>query len=264
MKAIYLAAAMGIALSSCNEIAEDERYIEVAPIKTERTVLLEDFTGQKCVNCPAAHRVIEALEQQYGSHLIAVSIHAGYFGIPASTKSFTGLMQEEGQVYNDRYGIEDYPQGVIDGKLPTLNYDQWATTIYNEIAVASPLSISLKATYDQGTKEIKIDCDLTSSENLDGNLLVWVIESGIVARQEDLDGRIPDYVHNNVFRACVNGIDGTPVKLVPRTPIAENWNILLKETPTETWKPENLAIVAFVKTKNGVAQAAKTNLNFEK
>lgn len=260
-KSFYLLLVLGFTASACDEIAENDRYIEVEATKIERTVLLEDFTGQNCINCPAAHRTIEALEEQYGKHFIAVSIHAGHFGIAATNKRYTGLMQEEGQTYNDRYGIESYPQGVIDGKLPALNADQWATAVYDEVSVETPLSIDVMATFDPETKLIGTTCTLDSKTSLTGSLVVWVIESGIVARQEDInEGRITDYVHNNVFRACVNGIDGESVSLTTTDPTTKDYSIALKETETETWTPENLAIVAFVKTADGVVQAAKTNV----
>lgn len=257
----YAIVSFALMLSSCGGIAEDDRYIEVEATKVERTVLLEDFTGQGCVNCPAAHRIIEALEQQYGSHFIAVSIHAGHFAVPSTNKRYTGLGQEEGQAYNDRYGIEDYPQGVIDGRMPTLNADLWASAVYDEISQATPLSIGVEASLDAASGMIDIDCRLNSSEALAGNLVVWIIESGIVARQEDLnEGRINDYVHNNVFRACVNGLDGDSVTLPIGETVEKNYSIALKDTATEKWVPENLAVVAFVTNAGGVVQAAKSSI----
>ncbi len=202
IKNTYLSALCGLLLCSCGNIAEDDRYIAVEPVKVERTVLLEDFTGQNCVNCPAAHRTIEALEAQYGAHLVAVSIHAGHFGIAATNKRYTGLMQEEGQEYNDRYGIEEYPSGVVDGKTPVLGPDLWATAVMDDISRTTPLSISLEAGLDAAGENILIDYRLHTTQALTGNLVVWIIESGIVARQEDInEGRINDYVHNNPNRA---------------------------------------------------------------
>lgn len=258
---IFLTVFLSIITSACSGIAEDDRYIVVESTKVERTVLLEDFTGQNCVNCPAAHRTIEALEEQYGDNLIAVSIHAGFFGISAQNKRYTGLMQEEGQIYNDRYGIEDYPSGIVNGKLPALNSDQWATAVYSAISVATPLSIALEAELDPDDAMIEISCDLKSTSQLTGNLVVWVVESSIVARQEDLtEGRINDYVHNNVFRACVNGIDGSAVSLTAGYTLTKTFSIAVKNTETEKWVPENLAIVAFVTDGTQVIQAAKSNL----
>lgn len=259
-KILYLAATLGLLLPGCNDIAEDDRYIPVEAVKVERTVLLEDFTGQNCVNCPAAHRTIEALEEQYGEHFIAVSIHAGHFGIAATNKRYTGLMQEEGQAYNDRYGIEDYPAGVLDGRRPVLNADQWASAVYDEIAITTPLKITLDATLG-ATGEIAIDCRLHSSEALDGQLVVWITESGIVARQEDInEGRINDYVHNNVFRACVNGLDGDAVSLAAGQDLEKSYNISVKDTDTEKWNVGKLSVVAFVSGSDGIYQAARTSV----
>lgn len=250
----------GYCMTGCNDIAESDRFIDMPATTVERTVLLEDFTGQNCVNCPAAHRKIEALEEQYGSHFIAVSIHAGNFGIPSTNKRFTGLMQDEGQIFNDAYGIEEYPQGVIDGKLPPLNDDQWAAAVYKDISEPTPLAINLEASLD--TESISIEYTLESSDNLEGKLIVWVTESGIVARQEDLNqGRIPDYVHNNVFRACVNDIEGEKVTLTAGEPFNGNLSIKVKDTETEKWNVANLDIVAFVKDETGVIQAAKTKVS---
>lgn len=264
MRQYVLAAAfasMLIGATSCDDISVADRYIEIPAVKVSRTVLLEDFTGQNCVNCPSAHTIIEALEEQYGDHLVAVSIHAGVFGISADNKRYTGLMQEEGNVYNDRYGIDGYPKGVVDGHTPPIKADQWASAVYTDIQQTTPLSIDLEAAVgDDG--DIAVECTLSVTENVDGTLYVWLTESGIVARQEDKDlGRIPDYVHNNVFRACVNGVDGEGVALRIGSPQTVTYTVPVKNTDTEKWVPANMSAVAFVKNPSGVVQAARCSVS---
>lgn len=251
---------MLFATVSCDDVDVADRYIDVPAVKVERTVLLEDFTGQNCINCPGSHRIIEALEEQYGEHLIAVSIHAGEFGIPADNKRYTGLMQPEGQIYNDRYGIVEYPNGVIDGHMPPVTDDNWASAVYDDIKQTTPLTIDLGATLSGD--RIGVSCRLSTTENIDGTLYLWIVESGIVARQEDKDaGRIPDYVHNNVFRACVNGVDGNAVNLVIGEPLTVKGDISVRNTDTEKWNVDNLAVVAFVKNSSGVVQAARCSVS---
>ena len=65
---------------SCSNISEEERLIEVQPSLPEtpdvtvmRRVLIEDFTGQRCVNCPTATQTISDLQQAYGSRHTAAS-----------------------------------------------------------------------------------------------------------------------------------------------------------------------------------------------
>ena len=256
---IFSLAAAGLVMAGGNEIPADELYIPVDAGKVERTVLLEDFTGQGCVNCPAAHKIIEALEEQYGSSFIAVSIHAGPFGVSVDNKRYTGLMQKEGQEYNDRYGIVDYPQGVLDGTLPALNSDQWAAAVYEAVQVKTPVSIALSSSLDGA--DVKVNCTVSSSESVEGNLVLWMVESGIVARQEDInEGRIHDYVHNNVFRACINGLDGVTMNAAPLDDFTCSYSIPVKNTDTEKWNVDNLSVVAFVKTSAGIIQAASTQV----
>ncbi len=246
--------------ASCDDVSVADRYIDIPAVKVSRTVLLEDFTGQNCVNCPSAHTVIEALEEQYGDHLVAVSIHAGVFGISADNKRYTGLMQEEGNIYNDRYGIDEYPKGVVDGHTPPINADQWAAAVYNDIQQMTPLTINLDAAAGENG-EIVVECTMTVTENIAGTLYVWLTESGIIARQEDKDqGRIPEYVHNNVFRACVNGVDGEGVVLTVGNTKTVTYAIPVKETETEKWEVANMSAVAFVKNSSGVVQAARCNV----
>lgn len=52
----------GTLLASCSNIAEDERYIYVKPAEVKRSVLIEDFTGQRCINCPNANDEIATLQ----------------------------------------------------------------------------------------------------------------------------------------------------------------------------------------------------------
>src|SRR5512133_2768801 len=54
-----------------------------------RKVLLEDYTGHKCVNCPKAAMDARVMEEALGGRLILMAVHAGYFAEPASTGEFT-------------------------------------------------------------------------------------------------------------------------------------------------------------------------------
>ena len=51
---------------SCSQINESERFIVVEPATVTRAVLIEEFTGQRCVNCPNAATEIARLQQSYG------------------------------------------------------------------------------------------------------------------------------------------------------------------------------------------------------
>ena len=42
-----------------------------------RKVLIEEYTGHHCLNCPDGHRKLEELHERFGDTLVAIGIHAG-------------------------------------------------------------------------------------------------------------------------------------------------------------------------------------------
>lgn len=253
--AILLAAA---ALGACDQVKDDERFIELPAVEAQRVVLLEEFTGQKCVNCPDAHRVIEALEEKYGDNLIVVSIHGGgdAFSYSEDKVSF-GLRNEQGQAYCDAYGIASLPAGVVNRTSGVQNYDKWETSIRSELARPSSVELELASELNADGTQAGVTITVNPHANINGRLQVWAIESGIVARQLSMSGSIANYEHNNVFRAAVNGPDGESVALTIREPQTYTYTFPMKEK----WVPANMEIVVFVYTPaDGILQAAKTAL----
>lgn len=260
MKNIILTIAAAALLSSCSDIATDERYLESESVAVQRAVLIEDFTGQRCINCPDAHETLERLVKQYGDAVIPVSIHAGGFGIAADYKRYTGLMQPEGDTYCNAWGIEDFPKGVINRTGSPLNPEEWADAVRKQLALESDLNISVDADCYYGDK-VNVTINLTHKSDVKGNLQVWILEDSIVARQEHKTlGLIRDYVHNHVYRASVNGVGGESISLNEDGYKTFNMSYDVRKTETETWVPENLSVVAFVYNESGVLQAAKSHV----
>lgn len=241
-------------LISCENIAFKDRYIEEDDILITRNVLLEEFTGQLCTNCPDAHRVIENMEAQYGENLIVVSIHAGkgQFGIPYPY----GLMQEEGEEYAQYWGVYSYPAGVVDRTGSVIGYKDFADAVRKEMGKTTTLELSLEAQLSEDGKNIEVFTTMVSPTSLNGKLQLWVIESNIVDFQIDNGKEIENYVHNNVFRACVNGLWGEDAPLEGNVVDYKSSEIALDEI----WKPENLEIVGFYYNNAGVIQVEKCSI----
>ncbi len=252
--------AAAAALTSCNEINYDDRFIELPAVEAQRVVLLEEFTGQKCVNCPDAHAVIEGLQEQYPDNLISVSIHGGsdMNAIGEDQMPGYGLRNADGAAYSDAYKISSFPAGVVNRRSGVMTSDQWSTAIYNEISKPTAVEMEMTARLTDDGKMIDIDVDLEPWENIEGNLQLWVVESGIVSLQLTKSGMKRDYVHNHVFRATANGHDGEKVRLVTRQP----QHISARTEVRDIWNSENLSIVGFVYTPDGVVQAAHCNVDF--
>ena len=236
-------------LGSCDDIKEDDRYIETGPVEVGRKVLLEEFTGQRCPNCPAGHEIIENLEEQYGDNLIAVSIHAGNLAVKAPL----GLRQEEGDIYNNYWNISSWPAGVVDRNSGVLDRNKWASAVRDDIKKTTELQISLEAQLNEEGSEIEIFTTMVTSRPLQGSLQLWVVENNIVAYQIDGKETIMDYVHNNVFRQCVNGQWGEEI------PLESNVVKYVSNTVPvdEFWRVENVGIVGFYYNSTGVIQVER-------
>ena len=75
---IYYIMCLCLLLLGCDRISEAERLVYEKPEPARRVVLIEDFTGQRCKNCPNAADKIEQLKKEYGEeNIIAVGIHSG-------------------------------------------------------------------------------------------------------------------------------------------------------------------------------------------
>lgn len=247
------------ALSSCDNVAEDDRFIKLPPIEADRAVLIEDFTGQNCLNCPNAHEVIEDLQKQYGEDkVIAVSIHGG--GMAISDVRPFGLMTKEGDEICNYYAIGRFPMGVIDGVTPPIDEKGWASAVYNDLQ--KPSEVQLEASAELSTVEEEVDgkpvkkqiisctADITSSEEGMGKIQFWVVESGIVAQQKMPDSSTNEnYVHNNVFRAQVFPMRGNPVAFSRDGATAEG-----TVDVRERWNLQNVEIVAFVSDNDNIVQ----------
>ena len=254
-----LPAALGaiLMLASCESIPEDERYIpDDSSFEPVRTVLVEEYTGQTCVNCPGAHELMGNLEAKFNSPdnvgIISVGIHIPTFGRPAPS----GMVAVEAETYSQ--GVESAPSARINRRTDPLTTDRWTGSILSELMRKSPIVFTELTADLKADNTISVSGKVHSSENLaDTKLQLWLVEDDIMLPQLKPEGPVADYVHHSVFRAAINGVNGQSIDLQEK-----------KETPfhvanfplAEYVNPENIRIVAFVYSDaDGVLNARQCN-----
>lgn len=245
------------AITACDNIDESERLIYVKPAEVARCVLIEDFTGQRCVNCPNATDEIEKIKSEFGdSNIVAVGIHSGPLGFAGNAK-VVGLMTDTGNEYYNNWNIDSQPKGLINRVGQPSDYTSWMTLVSSEIQKTTPVTITLANAYDESSRTVTIDASVFASENVFGKLQLWVVEDSIVTLQMMPNGSGDfNYVHNHVFRAAVNGTWGEDVDISDGVTLTKKYEITLDEA----WKAENVSVVGFVYNDNGVQQVAKAAL----
>lgn len=252
MKKLSYILSLGIAamMGSCSNIDEADRLVYVAPAEVKRSVLIEDFTGQACVNCPDAAATIEELQEQYGDNVIAVGIYSGPFGDPdlASLKS-QSLVTETGKEYWNHWfsSTQGQPVGLVNRGGATTD---WSEEVSKALSVPTQVSLAASCEYNAETREAIFYVSTSGLSGEKANIQLWLIENDIVGYQKMPDGtRNRTYEHQHVFRAAVNGAWGEPFTFGE-----EEKKFDYTCTLDEKWVAENMKLVAFVYNDKGVEQ----------
>lgn len=255
-------------LVACDNIDENNRYKDSGTMEAQKHVLLEDYTGQNCPNCPTASAIATELQKASNGNLIVVSIHAG--GL-----SYKAFRTTEGDEYlNTFYSDGDetgYPAGMIDrtiinGKRTSTEYNKWGTYIADRCQVKAKIGLQVSCKYDEQSNNVVISTNIddisTAGEPL--RLQLWLIESGIISWQKVAmpDGNTvtnSSYIHNHVFRKAINGTWGEDIKLSKGENLQKQNNFILD---TSKYNVANCQIVAFIYNSSTyeVYQCAECNL----
>ena len=255
-------AAMAMAAASCSNIDEGDRLIYVKPAEVGRAILIEDFTGQRCINCPTGTEIINGIVETYGEdNVIAVGIHSGPLGFAGNSKT-VGLMTDTGNEYYTRWDKENkmgQPWVIFNRKTsPDSHYNNWAAMVGTIISEKANLSVKIANAYDAATRTLTTTVGADGvNGTVNGKLQVWIVEDGVKALQTMPDGKPnKEYIHNHVFRAAVNGTWGEDVTVKEGETTTKQYQYVLPEA----WNADNIAVVAFVYNDGGVENVAKKHL----
>lgn len=209
---------------ACDRIAPEDRLMVVEdPIDPSkgRSVLIEEFSGVKCVNCPVAAEVIHSIAREYGAKVIPISIHGVASDIGTPTDHL--LYSEDGAEYASRFlTSSSLPQAVFSrrtneqGSRGIASYSLWQGLVRDLRMQEALLSLNLRAKWNaEGGIDVEFRADALEGKQLSGSLKwqLYLLESGIVAPQDSKQGKIADYVHNHILRQALNGVWGETYQL---------------------------------------------------
>ena len=251
-------------------------FIEEHPTTTTNDtltkVLLEDFTGHKCVKCPAAHDVATQLKDIYGDQLIIIAIHAGYFAEVDAEYTYD-FNTTVGTELNTDFSTGDvFPIGVINqlqiNNSYLINPNTWGSVIDTIVDNAPKIYLKITNSYNATTRVLSTDVQtkFLADANATYKLVLYLTEDSIVAAQKDEDEnglpiKVDDYVHNHVLRDAINGTWGDTLIIGA---INNGYTATTNFTYTlnQNWVAKHCNIVAFVfddATKE-VVQAEQENI----
>lgn len=238
------------------EIIESEdvtvAFPDVDPASVYRKVLIEEFTGHRCVNCPVGHQVLESLHELYGDTLVAVGIHYGALAKPIGSLYSYDFRTADGNQIGDAFVIDAIPSAIVNrnDKQGGWGNEQWTTVIGDVDRSKVPAALQLVNEYDDKSMKLKANVKVTMLQDYANPLylVIYVIEDGIVKPQKDGTEDVEDYVHNHVLRDALTNPFGYPLQngagdWKAGTTVTFAATSLLADTD---WAPENCKVVAFL------------------
>ena len=218
-----------------------------------RQVIIEEFTGVQCVNCPAGSAAIEALIDIHEEQLIAVSIHAGFFSPPYDESLYDFRTPAGSSILAYLGSSIGYPTAVVNRKLFPSEFDLqlgqslWPGYIINEIAVDPLVKIGIDKEFNSSSRELKVNTTLYVQENItadDVRLTIMITENNIEDIQLTPAGKKADYKHKHVLRGTITPFDGMPITedLIANAQIENAFTYSLPEG----WVASNCKVIAFV------------------
>ncbi len=181
-----------------------------------RKILLEDYTGHKCVNCPEAAITARSLEELYEGKLIVMAVHAGFYALPGTGYYILDLRTEPGEDWNNEFKLVSYPSGMINrkefGGSRILGPDKWGNSISEIIDTPPDVQMMIQNSYDSisGTFFSTVFTHFINPMSGTYNITVCILEDSIIGAQKNNNpnlGDVPDifgYIFNDVLRESLN------------------------------------------------------------
>lgn len=268
MRSLILSLFLAFTFFACEEIPPVITPLQPGgpTLNVKRRILIEEFTGVRCVNCPAGTVEVLNLRELYKDQLISVGIHAGSFAPPYPDSKYDFRTTEGDGILNLLGKPLGYPSAVVNRKLYDGEFDlqlgrsQWAGFIAQELAVAPLVELKLSKNYNAATRVLKVTIDTEIVQTLpqeDIRLSVMVAEDQVVDVQLTPDGKKSDYLHHYNLRDMLTPFDGDLIgaELKSSKKSSRTYTFTL---PTN-WVDSNCSIIAFAHLGGGKLDVLQVN-----
>ncbi len=217
-----------------------------------RTVLLEEFTGVKCVTCPQASERVHELDSIHGERLAVIAYHVhDILGAPFSGDP--DLRTEQGQLLYEQFWTGgSLPVGMVDrvrfageGEVASPQSARWGAYVADRLGVPAPVAMQLTVNDEGGGRfRVRVRARFVEGVNDRVYLTVAVVEDGLIVKQ-----KYPTYVDSAyrleaTFRTMLtpwNGLQWADAPVKNHVRVKE----FRLEAPAE-WRTAHCKVIAFL------------------
>jgi thiol-disulfide isomerase/thioredoxin len=254
-------------------LSTDTSYvITPVPAADPHSVLIEEFTGQSCPNCPAAHETIKGLEAANPGRVNVIAMYKYSFPqtIPPHGYKYDLRDSAATNVADKVYSSVGFmPSAGVD-RIPSgggilLTSSLWAGVFSSALAGDYGVNLKVSSSWDSSSQQATIVALITYTKavSIPQNLSIAIVEDGMVDKQEYPAGdpNFPSgvneaYKFTNVLRGVVTASPwGDPILQNMTTKEAGRVSQMVYtyklKTKSPAIVPAKCRIVAFVSNVNG-------------
>jgi thiol-disulfide isomerase/thioredoxin len=288
MKKLYISVilVLTVALNSCDKVDDPYEHLDAfisetgdirfndtvysdTTIQNSRRIIIEDFTGMKCPNCPKATDIADTLKSEYPELIIAVAIHnSGNFSEPDD--EFTlDLRTETGEFLRNEFQMSFFPSGLINrsdyfnDNDPITGIPQWENTIDQMIQdqsfIEPRFDMKVQSIYNTESRILRLIPTIDVLQPVSGEvrLHAFLLENGIIGPQIDnrkTPSKIPNYEHNHILRHGFPG-NGTGRTIFTDAQVGDQFTVEspqdeLRTNVSEEWTANNMEVVVYLTEVN--------------
>ena len=171
-------------------VRKSVKNLSFSPVKR---VVLEELTGQNCVNCPLGILAIEKIRSIYGNLFIPISIHSydgdalgesfrGYSDFLGLSAAPSGKVHRSGTVSSPMYSADSH-----DFEFSNPEHPVWLDLVQSELAVPAEAEVNISPALSEDGQTVVVPCTVRYALNADRlnlSLLLVLVEDNVKGYQQ--------------------------------------------------------------------------------
>lgn len=277
MKKNYFKSIIGfcaiISLLSCNEWEQKVDLPASTKPTSGRVVLIEEYTGASCPNCPQGSAALEVILDKYPDNVVVVGVHSNFLANKVVSTD-PKLSTPEAQAIEDFMGLYfGKPEATFNRKFFTgQTYtrigkpDTWITYVDAELKETPVVDLLIDKKYNDVTRELIVDIKCTARVNIDKpvHIHAMITESEIYTSQKGPTSIFANYHQKHVLRKVLSTIPGDKIsdRMTQGQMINKTYTYTIPTDPV-LWQVPHCDIIAFAsynEVDKYVLQAAETKI----
>lgn len=185
----------------------------------QKAVLLEEYTGSGCGNCPDGAARASILKGIAQDRFYIMAIHAGHYAEPVA--GYADYRTDFGEALLELAGNIGFPSGSInrhpyEGSALNMYRSSWTKATKSALEDTAAVNLTMTAVVDARTRRMQVDVRYCFTQEVTDRFMllnVAVLQNAVVGRQ---NGAGSQYEHNHMLRHLLTGQWGDTLRSIEK------------------------------------------------